>query len=78
MRNQLDEGERHLDRALELDPSLAAAWYNRGLARFHGQRWSEAVADFKRALELAPGNVEIIPLLQRAQSRVGRAAGDGG
>lgn len=78
MRNELDEGERHLDRALELDPGLAAAWYNRGLVRFHSKRWREAVADFKRALELAPGNAEIIPLLQRAQSRVGRAAGDGG
>ena len=73
MRNELSEGEMYLDRALTLDPGLAAAWYNRGLARFHGKRWREAADDFRRALELAPENLEIVPLLQRAGSRARNA-----
>ena len=40
-----DEPEAALDdyrRALELDPQLATAWYNRGLVHLHAERLEEA------------------------------------
>ena len=40
------------DRALEIEPALAKAWYDRGLAHVDSGRQSEALADFSRAIEL--------------------------
>lgn len=55
-----------LDRALALDPGRAEAWYNRGLMHFQAERWSDAVLDLQRAAELAPENVDVADLLDRA------------
>jgi predicted O-linked N-acetylglucosamine transferase (SPINDLY family) len=41
-------------KALELDPTLAGAHYNLGLASFHLQRWDDSVAAYKKALSLDP------------------------
>lgn len=70
MTGRVAEGREALDRALALDPGLAAAWYNRGLHFYQARRWREAADDFARALEaLAPGNPDIPPLLQQARAR---------
>ncbi len=66
------EGMAALDHALELDSELATAWYNRGLARYQRRDWAGAVADLERAAQLAPGNQELIALLQQAQIRLRR------
>ncbi|MFO7654863.1 MAG: tetratricopeptide repeat protein [Candidatus Krumholzibacteriia bacterium] len=59
--------EDALDRALDLDPQLPVAWYNRGLMHYHARRWSRAASDLAEAARLAPGNQEIVDLLQRAE-----------
>ena len=69
MSRQEEAGEEALGRALVLDPELAAAWYNRGLARYFAGRWNEAVADLERAHELAPGNEAVAQLLRQAAQR---------
>jgi tetratricopeptide (TPR) repeat protein len=67
MTQDLPAAERALGRALQLDPTLAVAWYNRGLMSFHAQRWADAVRDLEQAARLAPGNPDIISILQRAR-----------
>ena len=42
------------DEALQLDPNLEAASYNRGLANEEAQEYDEALADFSRAVRLNP------------------------
>ncbi len=69
MTNQNDAGNEALGRALVLDPDLAAAWYNRGLARFHAKQWKSAARDLARAAELASDNQDILKLLQQAEQR---------
>jgi len=44
-------------RALELDPELPEAYAARAYVKaFHDWHWGEAEADYRRALELSPGN----------------------
>ena len=45
-------------KAIELDPELAVAWANRGLARNQKGDWDGAIADLTKAIELDPGNIE--------------------
>ncbi|TFH33388.1 MAG: tetratricopeptide repeat protein [Anaerolineales bacterium] len=45
-----------MSRALEMDPSDAWAWANRGVAYGKLGQYDKAVADLSRALELDPGN----------------------
>jgi serine/threonine protein kinase/tetratricopeptide (TPR) repeat protein len=45
--------EAPFDRALEVAP-IWEAWSGRAFVRFHRQQWEEAVADFSKAIELAP------------------------
>ncbi|OWK43718.1 tetratricopeptide repeat protein [Fimbriiglobus ruber] len=47
-----------LDRALALDPKLAAAWFYRGTARLHQRDLDRAVADLDRAVELNSTNIQ--------------------
>ena len=73
MTNALDEAMQALNHALTLDASLAVAWYNRGLMYFNAKRWEEAVADLQEATRLAPDNLEIQEVLQRAILMVQRS-----
>jgi len=41
-------------RALELDPKLADAYYNRGIAKQAKGNVNGAIADFKQTLEIDP------------------------
>lgn len=43
-----------LNRALALNPNLAEAWSDRGVARLALQDFAQAVADFEQALKLNP------------------------
>lgn len=45
---------QYLDRAIAIDPQLAAAYLNRGLARRHLGQWHEALSDFDRTSALDP------------------------
>ncbi|HET8677365.1 MAG TPA: tetratricopeptide repeat protein [Blastocatellia bacterium] len=56
MKNGYNESEYAIERALELDDHLGEAYASRGFWKmFKGWRWSDAEADFKRAIELKPG-----------------------
>jgi Flp pilus assembly protein TadD len=52
----LDSAVNTLQRAVELDPTLAAAFYNLGLALMHSVRATEAGVALQRSLALAPGH----------------------
>lgn len=51
---KVDEAMAHYDRAIELSPVYAEAYYNRGSACAEQGAYERAVADFTRALELRP------------------------
>ena len=42
------------DKAIELDPKDANAYYNRGLAKSELKQYKEAIADYDKAIELNP------------------------
>ena len=60
--------EEALDRSLQLDPESATAWYNRGLLHLRAGEFGQAENDLTEAARLAPGNPEVVKLLQRAHS----------
>ena len=51
-----DEGERHYERALELNPGLASAHNNLGTARARQGRFADASAHLAEVVRLEPGN----------------------
>ncbi|TVR12811.1 MAG: tetratricopeptide repeat protein [Phormidium sp. GEM2.Bin31] len=65
-----DRSRGSLNRALELDPSLAAAWNRLGYAWERLGNPEEAVNAYVQALELAPNRLEYRENLNRAQGRL--------
>lgn len=61
-----------LDRAVAVDSTAAAGWYNRGLLNLKEQRWAEARSDLARAWELWPQNQQIEQLMAVAEEGVAR------
>ena len=57
--DRAEEALADFDKALALDPGLAAAWNNRGLALNVLRRHDEALASFDRALILAPRSGQV-------------------
>ena len=53
---KLDEAHRDYSRAIELDPSFAAAYANRGNVRIIRNDVNGAMADFRKALALDPND----------------------
>src|SRR5262249_23497466 len=49
-----DRAMDDLNRALALDPKLAEAWSDRGVAWFSKQDFTRAITDFNQALRLNP------------------------
>jgi TolB-like protein/Tfp pilus assembly protein PilF len=49
-----------VEHALALEPDNAAAWAARGMIDHMGWRWARADKAFRRALQLAPGDAEVI------------------
>src|SRR3954451_10854162 len=42
------------NRAIEIDPGYAPAYYGRGVAQFNQGEWDRAIADFTEAIRLDP------------------------
>jgi PAS domain S-box-containing protein len=55
-----EEAIAAFDRAIEIDPSHAFAWHDRGLCLQALERDDEALASITKALELAPADEEIL------------------
>ena len=51
---KFDEMLSTCDRVLEIEPSYAVAWYNKGVALYNLKRYDEAIACWNRALEIEP------------------------
>jgi CheY-like chemotaxis protein len=64
------------DHALEINPSLAFAWHDRGICLRELGRDEEGLASIEKALDLSPGNEEI--LFNRAETlkKIGILQGD--
>ncbi|MBU8870952.1 MAG: tetratricopeptide repeat protein [Gemmatimonadales bacterium] len=63
------EGAKNaLDRSIQLDQTSATAWYNRGLLYLRAGEFAKAETDLAEAIRLAPGNQEVMKLLQRAHT----------
>ena len=75
---KLDDAHRDYSRAIELDPSFAAAYANRGNVRIIRNDVKGAMADFRKALALDPNddvtraNVEAI---EAALKKIGAGKG---
>lgn len=66
------EAERELDRAIELDPRLAAAWLERGRIALDDRRPADALAPLERANALAPTAPEPLFSLAAAYRQLGK------
>ncbi|MBP5776770.1 MAG: tetratricopeptide repeat protein [Prevotella sp.] len=52
LRNDYQRAVDDYTRAIDLEPNLAEAYFNRGLARLHAKKTSEGIADLSKAGEL--------------------------
>ncbi len=68
------EAEAALNKALEADPQLFEARYNRGRTYFELQRYQQAADDFKAALTLVPGDAVLQENLRQAERYLGAEA----
>src|SRR5215470_7674716 len=57
-KGELERAISDFDLAIATDQRLAAAWYNRGLARYRRGDRAGALGDYNQALQLAPRHVE--------------------
>lgn len=64
--------EKHLKRAVQLDPTLTQAHLSLGRFFTRDNRWAEAAAEFEQAVKLAPDLAEAQYQLGRALSRLKR------
>jgi tetratricopeptide (TPR) repeat protein len=74
--NQLAEGQKHLDRALQLAPGVRAVFYEHARLNLRLEKLREARADAERALALAdPGgyilDLQVYNLLVQIYARLG-------
>jgi GlpG protein len=61
-RNQ--EAEKWLLRATRLDPEESSYWYNLGIAQHRLEKLEEALASYRRACEIMPGDEDIASALE--------------
>jgi len=64
------------DKALDLDPRLAPAWYNRGLMKMHEGMFQEALLDIEQADLLHPGDPAIKALLDQLTRHLAKNKND--
>jgi tetratricopeptide (TPR) repeat protein len=53
-----DDALRSYDKAIEIDPNFADAWYYRGLALSKLDRYNEAIASYEMAIRIDPNWTE--------------------
>ena len=71
---KMPKAKQYALKALELDSNLAEEHTSLGAVRFYADwNWRDAERDFRRALQLDPGNVEAHRLLSVYLSEMGRA-----
>jgi serine/threonine protein kinase/WD40 repeat protein/Tfp pilus assembly protein PilF len=58
--------------AIELDPLMGPAWFERGKANYELGRWDESIVDYSRAIELQPANAGIHAYFADALVRQGK------
>src|SRR5215218_4819153 len=51
---EFEKAERFFTNAIRLDGNYPELWYNRALAKSKMKRYTEAIADYTRAIELDP------------------------
>lgn len=61
-------------RAIEIDPSLPAAWFGLALVHVEGRRFDDALAAARRCVELGPNDADCLMYLALVEARTGRAA----
>lgn len=75
---QLDAALAALQRACVLQPSLGMAWYDLGILQVRAVQFAAAGASLRKAIELAPGNLQarlqLAALLQAAGNAEGAVA----
>ncbi|MDX8448565.1 GNAT family N-acetyltransferase [Mesorhizobium captivum] len=67
------EAERQLARAIEINPNVAAAHYNRGLALVKLDRMQDALASLDNCIGLEPGRSQALALRTAALKAIGHA-----
>ncbi len=71
LRQALEQAKADANKALALDPDLAAAHRARGMILRYEWHWTAAVAEFRRALELAPSSPRAMSDLASGLSLIG-------
>jgi adenylate cyclase len=67
-----DRAVEAAERAIALDPRLADPWAARAMARIFDRDWSAAEADFRRAIDVAPGDAQAHQWLAHLLACLGR------
>jgi tetratricopeptide (TPR) repeat protein len=57
----MDRAISDWDKAIELDPNFSAVYYNRGIAYANRGETQNAIADFKKVLELCSADETLCP-----------------
>ena len=70
------QSERYLDDAIYANPKISEYYAVRGRARYYQGDYSGACTDYKRALELNPGNEEIAARLKQFYTETGMNESD--
>lgn len=61
-------------RAIEIDPSLPAAWFGLAVVHVEGRRFGDALTAATRCVELGPNDADCLMYLALVEARTGRAA----
>ena len=73
-RGMRDRAVSAAERAMRLDPDAPEPWAARGMARIFDRDWSSAESDFRRAIDLAPGDAQARQWLAHLLVCLGRYA----
>lgn len=69
----LDESISHINKALEIYPTYAEAFYVRGSAQFLKKNYDAAIVDFEMSLRFVPGRPEVVNNLAATALEAGKS-----